>query len=157
MGRDYDCELSVGFLFAAEELERPFMKVTEETWHTEIRFHERTGVKREVRVVDKEGGERIIFDGTDYTGDTLQFIDVLCEYLTKKCGFPVTSTISGDYYSAEFMFVIGPVYNYDQGTLDPHEVNGQGHFVQQVRLEFELKALGLDPGDFRIRCTMLIS
>jgi len=156
MGTDYSVGLGIGYVFTAEQVLAPFLRVVPEQSHMEDRFDSKTGAKLPpVKIIDVPRRESYVLDDS-----TLYAWDVI-ETLAKKFGVKL-GWIGGDNDGREsVMFCVNDPYN--GKAQDPSNHLTVHHTVipatrtfnaELAELREKLLQIGLKPGEpvFRIFC-----
>ncbi len=99
MGIDYGADIGIGYIINLDDLLAPFRVETEEKFHLEDRFDQKTGKKLEpAKVVDVEAGEAFVFEGQTYEEGY-----ELYEAMAEKLNCSIQNT--GGYTDGETLFV----------------------------------------------------
>lgn len=157
MGIDYSFWLDIGYKIDSSSLPESMLKVTEEKFHMEDRFDQRTGKQLPpVKVVDEEGGETTyVVDGTELE-DTYELAEALAEKL--GCEVECEHGYSGEDFALTFSLNL-PRTNEDDGdwgrvsagsSILFEEATSSKAQAAMKKLAEDLKALGIEPGPAKI-------
>lgn len=101
MGIDYSFWLVIGYKIDSANLPESMVRRTEEKFHMEDRYDQRTGEKLvPVKVVDEEGGEEVYHVNGKECVDTYELADALAKEL--GCSVEIDHGYSGDNFDITF-------------------------------------------------------
>lgn len=143
MGHEYSSATVIGFVMDQDDFLMPFKTMTEEKFHVEDRFDQRTGKKlKPVKVVDEPSEEGYVVDGEVYecSYDVMDALSSLVGCDIRQHGNACTGE--------DFMVSVEPKYAsaLHEGSVKLAEVPKLMEECLRIRVDFK-KRFGMDLGE----------
>lgn len=157
MGIDYSFWLVIGYKINSADLPKSMIKYTEEKFHMEDRYNQRTGKKlAPVKVIDEEGGEDVYLVNGKECEYTYEFADALADEL--GCSVEIDHEYSGQeftiMFSIEFKTTGEDDVDWDRVSTGCSilfdDATSTKARAAVKKLGKDLKKLGIDPGPAKI-------